>query len=391
MDLLLLLFGLAVGLAGLVMAGALGGESRGWWAAALAVVAAAVLGRLAGHGTLGLALAALSELAALGLLFAGRDPGGRAAARIWASALIPAIVMVGAGFALTGLGHVRPAAPWDGLAIGLFVVGFGLKLALVPLYFWLPVVARSASATSLMLIAGIVDTGVVADLASLRDLAPWVFLDHPGPWIALAIVSMLGGALLALAESDLKAIVAFTGVVDAGFLLLGLMSADEVARTGVSLGLLGHAAAVTAVFGAIACGERSLGRSLSIADTRGLAGRLPVASGVFMVGAGALVGLPPSLAFSAHWRLFRAAEDVGGGIALAIAFAAASLVLLVMVRALHRVWLGPSNDEQAPATPLLARGVLVAAALLIVATGLAPRLFEPATVETRTAVAQIGR
>jgi len=391
MDLSLLLLGLAVGFVGLVLAAVLGGEGRGWWIAALAVIASATLGRLAGHGLLGLGLAAAAEIAALGLVLTGRDPAARDAARLWASALVPGIVAVALGFALTDLGHLRPAAPWDGVAVGLFVLGFGLKLGLVPLYFWLPVTARSASATSLVLIFGIVDAGVMADLASLRDLAPWVFVGHAGLWASLAVASLLGAALLAVAETDLKAIVAFTGVVDAGLLILGLIPADDVARTGVTLGLLGHALAVTALYGAIACGETALGRSLTITDVRGLAGRLPVASGVFMVGAAALVGLPPSLAFAAHWRLFRAATEVGGWAMTAVAFAAASLVLLVMVRALHRIWLGPASEEIAVATPWAARGVLLVVALAIAGTGLTPRLFEPASPATHVALAPTAR
>lgn len=379
MDLLLLILTLAVGLVGLVLAAVLGGEGRGWWIAALAVIACSALGRLAGHGIAGLGLAAAAEIAALGLVLAGRDAGARIAARTWATALVPAIVAVAAAFLLVDLGHHRPAAPWDGIAVGLFVLGFALKLGLVPLYFWLPVVARSASATSLVLIFGIVDAGVVADLAALRDLAPWVFTDHTGLWASLAVLSLLGAALLAVAETDLKAIVAFAGVVDAGFLLLGLLPADDVARTGVTLGLLGHALAVTAIYGAVACGETALGRPLSIADVRGLANRLPVASGVFMVGAAALVGLPPSLAFAAHWRLFRAAAEVGGAAMTAVVFVAASLVLLVMVRALHRVWLGPASEEIAWSVPVAARAVLVAVALAVAGTGLVPRLFEPSS------------
>ena len=391
MDLSLLLLSLAVGLVGLALAAVLGGVGRGWWIAALAVIACSAAGRLVGHGTLGLGLAAAAEIAALGLVLCDRSSGARAAATLWAAALVPAIVAVGLGFALTGLGHHRPAAPWDGVAVGLFVVGFALKLGLVPLYFWLPQMARAASATSLILIFDIVDAGVVADLAALRDMAPWVFGEHQGLWASLAVASLVGGALLAVAETDLKAIVAFAGVVDAGFLLLGLLPADATARAGVDFGLLGHALAVTAIFGAVACGEVALGRPLSIVDTRGLSGRLPVASGVFMVGAAALVGLPPSLAFAAHWRLFRAAADVGGWAMTAVVFVAATLVLLVMIRALHRVWLGPAGEEVASGVPVVARGVLVAVALIVAGTGLVPRLFVPTSPAAHVALAPTVR
>ncbi len=388
MDHILLLLGLAVGLSALLLAAALGGERRGWWVAASVLIAASVFGRLVGHGVVGLGLGAIGEIAALGLVAAGGTPPTRAAVRTWGLALVPAIVAVGLGYGLTGLGHDRPAAPWDAIAVGLFALGFALKLALVPLYFWLPKVARAASATSLILIFGIVDVGVFADLVALRETAPWIFAEHHALWTGLAVISLLGGALLAVAETDLKAIVAFTGLAHGGMLLLGLIATDAASHTGVVVGLLGHAFAVTALFGAIACGEALIGRSLSIDDTRGLAGRLPVPSAVFMVGAGALVGLPPSLAFSADWRLFGAAWAVGGAAMVTVAFVAAAIVFLVMVRALHRVWLGPSeNGQAAGGTPFAARAVLVAMALAIALGGIVPRLFEPTASAAHVALA----
>lgn len=368
---------LAVGLAGAVLAATLGGRSKAWWGVAILLIATAVAARLVGHSALGATLGAASELAALALVAASGTKDAPAATRTFALALVPAIVAVGAGLVLIRLGHLRPAAPWDTVAVGLLMLGFALKLALVPLYFWLPVVARAVPAVSLVLIVGVVDTGVLADLAELAQVAPWILADHLAPWTVLAAASLLGGVALAIAETDLKTLLVFTGVADAGLILLGLLTADPVSQTGASLGLVGKALADTALFGAVACGEAALGRPLSIAGTRGLAGRLPVASAVFMVGAGALVGLPPSLGFSAHWRLFRAAEVVGGPVMVGLVFVAVAGLLLVMVRALHRVWLGPAETETpAPPAPVAARAVLIATALAIVASGLVPRIFE---------------
>lgn len=367
---------LAVGLAALLLAAALGGRSPTWWVVAILAIAATLAARLLGHGGLASGLGAAGELAVLALVALSGTSQARAAARLWALVLVPAIVAVAIGSAVIGHGH--PAAPWDRIAVGLLILGFAVKLALVPLYVWLPTVARAVPAVTLILVLGVVDTAVLADLADLSRAAPWIVTDHAALWTGLAALSLLGGAVLALAETDLKVILAFVGVADAGLLLLGLLAADPVAATGTDVGLIGKALAETALFGAVACGETALGRPLSIADTRGLAGRLPVASAVFMVGAAAVVGLPPSLGFSAHWRLFRAAAEIGGPAMLALVFVAASLLLLVMVRALHRVWLGPSDDVATPAAPVAARAVLVAVAIAIVASGLVPRLFETA-------------
>lgn len=367
---------LLVGLVALALAAVVRRPPAGWWVSAVAVIAATVLGRGLGGSPLGAAIGAFGEVAALGLLVTEGTANARAAARTWSLALLVGIAVVFAGLVLVGHGGVRPAAPWGAVAVGLFVLGFALKLALVPLYFWLAPVARAASATSMIVIVGVVDTGVVADLAELAETAPWIFADHLVVWGALAALTLIGGAALALAETDLKAILAFTGPVDAALMLLALLAPDAETRNAVAVGLVGHALAVTALFGAVAVGESRLGRSLSIEGARGLAGRLPVASGVFMVGAGALLGLPPSLGFSAHWRFFRAALEVGGPAMAGLVFVAVALVLLTLVRATHRVWLGPADGEAATPAPIAAHTVLVAVALAVIATGFVPRLFE---------------
>lgn len=370
---------LLVGLVALALAATLRRPRADWWAWAIVVIAATVAGRVLGGSPVGAGVSAVGEIAALGLLLAEGTGQARAAARVWSLALVPGIVAVIAGFVLIDFGRIHPAAPWDVIAVGLVVLGFALKLALIPLYFWLAPVARAASGATLILILGVVDTGVVADLAEAAEAAPWIFTDHLALWRAIAALSLIGGAGLALAETDLKAIVAFTGPVDAALMLLALLAPDAETRNAVAVGLVGHALTLAALYGAVAVGEDGLGASLSIETTRGLAGRRPVASGVFMVGAAALLGLPPSLGFSAHWRFFQAALEVGGPTLVTLVFVAVAVLLLTFVRAIHRIWLGPSEEAAAarPA-PVVARAVLVAVAIVVIATGLTPRLFETA-------------
>lgn len=377
----LLLVGLvALALAAVTRRPGSDGRSTGWWVFALAVVAATVLARAFAGSLLGAAIAALGELAALALLLSEDADEARAAARTWSLALLPGLAAVLAGLLLVDFGRIHPAAPTSTLAVGLLMLGFALKLALVPLYFWLAPVARAASAATSILVFGVVDTGVLADLAEVAEAAPWIFGDHLAAWRALAALSLIGAAALALTETNMKAIIAFTAPLDAALTLLALLAPDAETRHAVPLGLTGHALALAALFGAVAVAEAWHGRSLSIADTRGLAGRQPIASGVFMVGAGALLGLPPSLGFSAHWRVFQAALEVGGPAMAGLVFVAVALLLLTFVRAIHRVWLGPSEDAATgrPA-PVVARAVLVAVAIAVIATGLTPRLFETTT------------
>ena len=376
----LLLIGLvALALAALTRRPEGDGRSTGWWVCAVAVVATTVVARAFGGSLLGAGIAALGELVALALLLCEDTAEARAAARIWSLALLPGIAAVLAGLLLVDFGRAHPAAPTSTLAVGLLMLGFALKLALVPLYFWLAPVARAASAATAILIFAVVDTGVVADLAEVAEAAPWILADHLTAWRTLAALSLIGAAALTLAETNLKAIIAFTGPLDAALTLFVLLASDAETRHAVALGLSGRALVLAALFGAVAVAEADLGRAHSITDTRGLAGRQPIASGVFMVGAGALLGLPPSLGFSAHWRIFQAALEIGGPVLAGLVFVAVAVLLLTFVRAIHRVWLGPSEESEAtrPA-PVLARAVLVAVAVAVIATGLTPRFFETA-------------
>ena len=77
------------------------------------------------------------------------------------------------------------------------------------------------------LIVSVIDIGAFGELALLRTLAPWVFERFAGLWLSLAVLSMFGGALLALAQRDLKRMLAFSTIDDLGYLLLGRRRARD--------------------------------------------------------------------------------------------------------------------------------------------------------------------
>ena len=79
------------------------------------------------------------------------------------------------GLYLGSEGSIAPAYPLDKITVGLFVVGFGLKLALVPFYFWLPGLAEHAKPMTTALVVSIVDIAAFSELAHLRLSMPWIF------------------------------------------------------------------------------------------------------------------------------------------------------------------------------------------------------------------------
>lgn len=308
---------------------------------------------------------------AVALVWTHGTPEATRAARVYLQFLAVAVVLILAVVLLAGGRGTAPAFPLDKVLIALFVVGFAFKLALIPFYFWLPGVADSAAPMTTALIISVVDVAAFSELAQMRVALPWLFEGSIGLWTALALLSMFGGALLALAQRNVKRMLAFSTIDDMGYLLLGLVAGTSIGIAGALLGALAHALVKVLLFGAVGVAEKGLGKPITL-DTRGLAARFPVSGAAFIVGALAIIGVPPLFGFVGRWRLYLAGAEYGGpGLILAMALAT-GLALLYYARAIHRVWLGPTSETSTLPEPKLAAGVLAVLAIAVVLLGLFP-------------------
>ena len=131
----------------------------------------------------------------------------------------------------------------------------------------------------------------------------WVFSNHQGVWLTVALLSMFGGALLALGQTNIRRMLAFSTIDDMGYLLLGVVVGSEAGVTGALLGALAHSIFKVLLFGSVGVAEYRLGHSLTLAD-RGLASRFPVSSAAFIAGALGMIGVPPLIGFAGRWRLY---------------------------------------------------------------------------------------
>jgi len=367
------------------------GDSRWWGLAALLGVLATTAMFVSAEAGRTLLLEA-AAFAAVALVWAGDSPRAGRAALNYLVLLVVAAVAIGSGLVLAGEGAAAPAYPVANLAVALLLIGFGLKLALVPFYFWLPAVAECAAPMTTALIVSIVDIAALAELALLRTAAPWVFDRFTALWLALALLSMFGGALLALAQRDLKRMLAFSTIDDLGYLLVGIVAGPGTGLTGAWLGAMSHALFKVLLFAAVGVAEARLGRPVTL-DDRGLTARFPVSGAAFVIGALGLIGVPPLFGFAGRWRLYLAGVQLGGWPLLLMMTLATALALLYYVRAIHRVWLGPtdyvgpttiaggSTGNARPGTiaatssePRLAAAVLIGLMLAAVTLGLFPSL-----------------
>jgi NADH:ubiquinone oxidoreductase subunit 2 (subunit N) len=342
-----------------------------WWGLVGLMGALVIAGQLVGAGTVRPLLLDAAAFVAVALVWTEDNPKAKAAARTYLVMLVLAVICMEAGLLLGGENSTAPAFPLDKAVVALLMVGFALKLALVPFYFWLPGLAEHAKPMTTALIVSVVDIAAFSELAGLRVAAPWVFQEYAGLWLAIALLSMYGGALLALAQRNLKRMLAFSTIDDMGYLLLGLVAGTQVGVSGAVLAALAHAFFKVMLFGAVGMAECRGGREITL-DTRGLAARYPVSAAVFIAGALGMIGVPPFFGFVGRWRLYLAGVETGGFWLVAAMAVATGLALLYYVRAIHRVWLGQPERDARRDEPRLAAAVLIALLVLMLVAGLYP-------------------
>jgi multicomponent Na+:H+ antiporter subunit A len=371
--------GVAVSLLGLLLAGTAvpaGRRCIGLLAAAGVLACSGILAPPALFRTL------LLEAAAVCALIMLWRTSNRVVARhgYLTAIVLSAIGMVAAPLAAQhGFGH---------LALALLLPAIAVKLGLVPLWFWLPLVAESTPAVVAGAVIAVVDVAAFTELLTLRAAEPWLFSSML-PWLAIAAASASAGALLALAQRDLKRLLAFSTIEDMGLLAAGVALGGTYGVEGAALGAIVHGLAKALLFVSLAGPEAD---GTPLVDARGLASRYPIAATGFIVGALSVLGVPLTLGYSAHWRIFVAAATAGKTWLLIILAGAAMLSVAIYARAIALFWWGtelPSHEAQnwrvmvgGPVPPGLPRAysrpMLTAAVILLglalLVTGIWPQL-----------------
>ncbi len=345
---------------------------RRWWVLASATGALVIAGMAVGEGWGRILLLDAAVFVAVALVWIQDSPFAKATARTYLIFMVVAVVFLAVGIYLAGEGNLEPVYPLNKLAAGLLIVGFGLKLALIPVYFWLPKIAEHAKPMTTALIVSVVDIAALGELISLRASAAWVFTDYALLWLVIALLSMFGGAFLALAQKNIKRMLAFSTIDDMGYLVLGILVGTQYGLEGAILAALSHAFFKVLLFGAVGMVEFRIGHDLTLED-RGMAAQSPKSAAVFILSALGMIGVPPFFGFIGRWRLYLSGLEYGG-MALVLGMAlATALALLYYVRAIHRVWMGKPDDSAAISKePTLAVTVLIVLLFLMLAVGLYP-------------------
>jgi NADH-quinone oxidoreductase subunit N len=198
------------------------------------------------------------------------------------------------------------------LALGLLLVGFAFKISAVPFHMWTPDAYEGAPA----IVTGFMSTGVkaaaFAAFARVFLSAFEPFKDQWAPVVAvIAIATMVLGTVVGVAQSNLKRMLAYSSIAHGGYLLVGLVAANQVGKAAILFYLLAYSVTNLAAFGVIALlGTRDKAND-SLRDYAGLWHTRPALAALMTVCLLSLGGLPPTAGFIGKWYIFSAAVSSG--------------------------------------------------------------------------------
>ncbi len=229
----------------------------------------------------------------------------------------------------------------------LFVVVFGIKAALFPLFFWLPDSYPNAPSPITAVFAGLLTkVGVYAIIRTQLLLFP---ADVPARLLlVLAAATMVVGVLGAIAQDDVKRILSFDIVSQVGYMIMGLGFVTVAGVAAAVFYVVQHILVKTTLFLSGGLIEH-VGGSSRLSRIGNMVRSAPGVAALFFVPALALVGIPPLSGFVGKLALVEAGFDAGEYTVVAVSLVVSLLTLYVMVKIWNGVFWSPSEDPEAQA------------------------------------------
>jgi NADH-quinone oxidoreductase subunit N len=285
--------------------------------------------------------------------------------------------------------HGLPLNPILILAIVTTVIGFGFKIAATPFHFWVPDVYQGAPLPSTAFIASgskvasffiffqvlvLGFAGAEGSTALLHFQSGWVPV-----LVTVAIVSMLLGNLVAITQTSLRRLLAYSAIAHAGYMLLAFAAHSAQSLAALLYYVVTYSLATLGILGVLAVTEKQLGND-TISGLAGLSRRAPFLSICLFIFILSLAGIPPLSGFFAKFLLFSSVLAVGPGSKLLLwlivfALAMSAVSLFYYLRVLKSAFVAdPAADAIEVSSTLLQRVVVGLLAAGVVALGCAPDL-----------------
>ncbi len=297
------------------------------------------------------------------------------------SAIASVLMLVSVGFFLLSAGDITfggvkealaTQQPLAWVAVALLLCGLFVKGALVPFHGWLADAYTAAPAPVSVFMAGIVTkaSGIFAVLRVAQTALGGAAL---GREILLVVgaVTIVVGAFLALTQTNMKRMLAYSSVSQMGYIVLALGGDPGLALLAAGFHFFNHAVSKSQLFANAAAIEKELG-TLDMDKMGGLGSRMPVTAGTTAVAALSIAGLPPLAGFWSKLLIVLALWNAGQYAFAAVAVLASLVTLAYFLALQRRVFFGKTEDrwtkvhETSPGLVLPA----VALALITIALGI---------------------
>ncbi|RZH68638.1 complex I subunit 4 family protein [Natrinema altunense] len=264
--------------------------------------------------------------------------------------------------------------------VGMFL-GFAVKVPIVPFHTWLPDAHVEAPTPASVLLAGVLlKMGTYALLRFNFTMFPDQVETYAIPIAAIAVISVIYGAMLALAQTDLKRIVAYSSVSSMGYVILGLVAYTTFGVGGATFQMVSHGLISGLMFMAVGVIYNAT-HTRMVTDMSGMADRMPIAVGILIAGAFGYMGLPLMSGFYGEFTIFFGTfgSELLEYSPLFTSLAMFGIVIVAgyLLFALQRTVFGPYRLEtdyevgRAPVHDVASMGVLLG---LIILLGVAPDL-----------------
>jgi multicomponent Na+:H+ antiporter subunit D len=244
---------------------------------------------------------------------------------------------------------------WDDpalvIGVSLMVVGIAVKMALWPLHGWLPDAYTYAPSSSSALVAPIgtkvgayvlirillfvFTTGFVTDTIPITTVILWS-----------SAVGIIYGSVMAIAQRELKRMLAYSSVAQIGYIGLGIGLANPLGLIGALLHVLNHALMKATLFLVTGNLRRTLGHSDIDRLDRETRRRLPGTTLAFTVAALSMIGIPPLAGFFSKWYLGAGAVDAGAWPMLVVILVSSLLNAVYFFRVIERLYLTPEPESE---------------------------------------------
>jgi multicomponent Na+:H+ antiporter subunit D len=255
------------------------------------------------------------------------------------------------------------------------IIGMALKMALFPFHIWLPDVYTYAPSGVITFVAPLMTkVGAYVVIRMLVSVFMPEYLVESFPIMTvvswLAAIGIIAGSVMAIAQKDLRRMLAYSSVAQISYVALGIGLANPLGLIGAMLHILNHAVMKGCLF-QVAGGIRYRTGLWQIPRFAGLGRRMPWTMAAFTVAAISMVGIPPTAGFFSKWYLVLGSVDAGNWIFVAVILISSLLNAVYFFRMLEKVYASPPGNDAAvntavePPRTMLAPMLILAVSIIV--------------------------